>query len=243
VSTSAPKPPPGGLLGQLPAAVRRRLRVDELAHAVLSTDDLFALTVSLDQIETYAVRAKRLSTSVKSSVQRAFRGGSTGRRRPVDPQTFVSVHFIFTCWWMARVAVTAIRRVANRLSFAMVKQAIRPYAQDLEHYAQGRHQFVHFEDRLPGGESAGMMVPPVYGHLHNGEIFQFANGRWDVSIRSTARIQAMGQGLRRALIADLVEHGARKEPDQLRRHLQRVAADVRTKALTRRVTKMLGEAT
>jgi hypothetical protein len=50
----------------------------------------------------------------------------------------------------------------------------------------------------------------------------------------------MGQGLRRALIADLVEHGAGTEPEQLGRHLQRVAADVRTKALTRRVTKMLG---
>jgi hypothetical protein len=53
----------------------------------------------------------------------------------------------------------------------------------------------------------------------------------------------MGQGLRRAVIADLIDHGAQNEPEQLRRHLEGVAADVRTKALTRRVTKMQGVVT
>src|SRR5436190_3710248 len=184
MSASASKPPPGGVLRQLPAVVRGRLRVDELAHGVLSTEDVFPLIVSLDQIETYAIRAKRLSTSVKSSVRRVFRGGSTRRRRPIDRQAFVSVHFIFTCWWMARVAVTVIRRLANRLGFAAIKLAIRPYAQDLELYAQGRHHFEHLDTRLPGGDSAATVVPRVYGHLHNGETFQFANGQWDISIRS-----------------------------------------------------------
>jgi hypothetical protein len=226
----------------LPAAVRRRLRVDDLAHAILSTDDFFPLTLSLDQIETYAVRARKLSTAVKMSVRRAFRERPTARRRPVDSQTFVSVHFFFTCWWMARVAVTVIRRSANRLGLAAVKLAIRPYAQDLELYAQGRHHFEHLDARLPGGDNEKIMVPRVYGMLHNGETFQFANGQWDVSIRGATRMQAMGQGLRRALLTDLLDYGARLEPEGLRRYLQRVAADVRAEALTRRVTRMLARA-
>jgi len=92
---------------------------------ILSPDESFPLTVSLDQIETYAARSTKLSTSIKRSFSRVYRDRAKGRRPAVNRQTFVSVHFFFTCWWMARVAVTALRRSANRLGFAAVKQATR----------------------------------------------------------------------------------------------------------------------
>ena len=85
------------------------------------------------------------------------------------------------------------------------------------------------------------MNPRVYGGLSNGEIFHFANGQWDISAKGSQRLRKLGSELRKALIADLLDLGARRTPNDLTRYLNRVARDAQTDALTRRVTRALAK--
>lgn len=117
----------------------------------------------------------------------------------MNGNAFTHIHFLFTCWWMARAAVKAIRRLGNRHEFPAFKQSVRPFHSSLEFYAEGRSHFDHFEERLPGGKKEGIMTRRIHGGLLNGKTFVFANSEWDVSAKGSEQLRNLGIELRKAL--------------------------------------------
>jgi hypothetical protein len=124
MSGPASLPPPPRIFDQLPLAVRRLVSLPELAHAVLSTDESFPITVAIDHIDDYASMALKMSAAIKRECRRVYQRGAdrrrSGRRRVPRGTAFIYVHFLFTCWWMSRVGVKAIRRSGS------LPESIRP---------------------------------------------------------------------------------------------------------------------
>lgn len=172
--------------------IRRMLRRRDMdASTVLHRLGHMACALAMSGAEEY-LRAARLQMR---RIDAAVNPRSPGRD---GARVFREIHFYMICWDAIWKRLELIKDIAG---LPPLKQVLKQYRVEAEHYVLGRNELEHYVNWLRGRPRVKPRASWDHGNLV-GRTFTLAGRKWDVSRASLKRLDRLLRNFRVAVKAE-----------------------------------------